>query len=157
MNEAKVAVFFYGSYMNPDVLSEVGLALDPFQTATLCGFDIRIGPLANLVRADGRCVYGILTVASHAQLTRLYAHARDVLGGTNLPHPVVVETQHGHLTPALCYLAPALDPAPASSDYIDRIIKPARQHGFPDWYIARLDSFRPRPATAEPVPVTKSS
>ena len=143
MPEAKVSVFFYGSYMNPDVLGEAGFTPDHFQTATLSGFDIRIQPLANLVRTDGGCVYGLLTVATHAQLTRLYAHARDVLGGTYLPYPVVVETHDGHLTPALCYLAPSLEPAPPSNEYIDRIVKPARQHGFPDWYIERLESFRP--------------
>jgi hypothetical protein len=44
---------------------------------------------------------------------------------------------------ALCYIAPSLTPQPATDDYIDRIVKPAREYGFPDWYVSRLDSFRP--------------
>jgi hypothetical protein len=31
-----------------------------------------------------------------------------------------------------------------SNDYIDRIVGPAKEYGFPDWYIARLESFRPK-------------
>jgi hypothetical protein len=27
--------------------------------------------------------------------------------------------------------------------YVERIVEPARRHGFPDWYIARLEACRP--------------
>jgi AIG2 family protein len=143
MNEPQVAVFFYGSYMNLRVLAEVHVIPSHVETAKLSGFDIEIRPLANLVRSDGRCVYGLLTTATHAELDRLYAHARNVLGGTYLPHPVVVETQDGKVTPALCYIAASLEVASASNGYIDRIVKPARDHGFPTHYIERLENFRP--------------
>jgi len=39
--------------------------------------------------------------------------------------------------PALCYIAPSMDPKPATSDYIDRIVGPAKEYGFPVWYIER--------------------
>ena len=62
--------------------------------------------------------------------------------GTYLPEPVLVQTQDGKWLPALCYIAPSREDWPAVPDYIDRIVVPARQHGFPDWYVARLESFR---------------
>ena len=31
---------------------------------------------------------------------------------------------------------------PVAGDYLDRILGPARDHGFPQWYIDRLESFR---------------
>jgi hypothetical protein len=34
---------------------------------------IRIEPLANLVRSEGQCVWGIVAAATHEQLRRLYA------------------------------------------------------------------------------------
>jgi hypothetical protein len=129
--------------MSRRVLAQVGLLPERFETAVLDGFDIVIRPLANLVRADGGSVYGLLTVATHRELERLYAHARDVLGGAYLPHPVVVRTLAGQSIPALCYIAANLEPKPASSDYVDRIIGPAREHCFPASYISRLESFRP--------------
>jgi hypothetical protein len=143
MNDPKVAVFFYGSYMNAEVLKEARLSPERFEPTMLDRFEIVIRPLANLHRSDRGRVYGVLTFATHAELERLYAHAREVLGGDYVPFPVVVTVRSGELVPALCYLAPRLDSKPASNDYVSRIVEPARQHGFPDSYIRHLESFRP--------------
>ena len=143
MYEPKVEVFFYGSYMNRAVLAEVGLAPVDWEQASLPGFDIRIAPRANLISSPGHTVFGVLASATHRELERLYAHAHDVLGETYLPHPVLVHTQTGETRPALCYIAPQMIERPAEHDYVDRILEPARALGFPEWYLARLGSFRP--------------
>jgi hypothetical protein len=36
-----------------------------------------------------------------------------------------------------------MQPRQADSDYIDRIAGPAREYGFPAWYVERLENFRP--------------
>ncbi len=54
MSEPAVWTFFYGSYMNFDVLREVNLVPQQHEVAQLDGFDIRIAPRANLVRSDAR-------------------------------------------------------------------------------------------------------
>jgi hypothetical protein len=77
------------------------------------------------------------------ELDRLYAHAKDVLGEVYLPEAVLVETLDGKWQPALCYICRFMELRPAANDYIDRIAGPAREYGFPDWYIQRLESFRP--------------
>src|SRR5262249_17712645 len=136
MTEPKVWVFFYGSFINLDVLRGAGLVPDRVEVARLSGFDIAIRPLANLIRSDQDSVYGILVAASHAELGRLYDYARDQLGGLYLPEAVLAETS-GAWRPALCYLAPQLEPRTAANDYLDRIVVAARQHGFPAWYLAR--------------------
>ena len=46
------------------------------------------------------------------------------------------------MAPALCYIAPTMTVGPAADDYVDRIVAPARQYGFPAWYVDRLESFR---------------
>jgi hypothetical protein len=140
----KVWVFFYGSYMNLDVLAEVGLVPEQFHVARLGGFDLRIAPRANLVRSDQHCVYGILATATHQELARLYTHAKDVLGEVYLPEAIMVETLEGTWRPALCYISPSMQPHPAADDYIDRIVAPAQQFRFPDWYIERIESLRQR-------------
>ena len=43
----KVATFFYGSFINLDVLAGVGLVPDDVVTARLAGFDIRRGRSAS--------------------------------------------------------------------------------------------------------------
>ncbi len=143
MTEPRVWVFFYGSYMNLDVLREVDLVPGPCEAAALGGFDITIRPRANLVPSERQQVYGILTTATHAELHRLYDHAQQVLGETYLPQAVLARGMNGLWRPALCYIAPDMPPRPAARDYVDRIVKPAREFGFPTWYIDRLQSFAP--------------
>jgi hypothetical protein len=143
MAEARVWVFFYGSYINRYVLREVNYVPEKWEVARLAGFDICIQPRANLVRSDQYSVYGILATGTHDELSRLYAHAKDMLGEIYLPEAVLAETLDGAWKPALCYICPAMDPRPAMNDYIDRIVMPAREYGFPDWYIQRLERFRP--------------
>jgi hypothetical protein len=139
MAEPMAWTFFYGSFINRAVLKQAGYVLARFEVARLSGFDISIRPLANLVRSDQHCVYGIVAPATHEQLRRLYSQAWV---GTYLPEAVLVETLDGTWRPALCFIAPSTEERPASDDYIDRIVEPAREYGFPDWYVARLESFR---------------
>lgn len=143
MAEPEIWTFFYGSYMNRDVLHQVSYAPKKWEVARLAGFDIFIRPRANLARSNQCLVYGMLATGTHAELGRLYAHAKDVLGETYLPEAVLTETLEGKWRPALCYICPSMDPSPATTDYIDRIVTPARKYNFPDWYIQRLESFRP--------------
>jgi hypothetical protein len=143
MADARAWTFFYGSFINLDVLRMRDYVPDMYEVARLDGFDITIRPLANLVRSVQHCVYGIIAPATHEELRRLYDYARDELGCTYLPEAVLVEIRDGKWRPALCYIAPAMDSRPAADDYVERIVGPARLHGFPDWYVARLESFRP--------------
>jgi predicted O-methyltransferase YrrM len=140
MTARTVRVFFYGSYMNRAVLGEADLRPDRLDVARLDEFDIRIGPRANLVPAPGRCVYGVVADATHEELARLYAHAQAVLGETYAPSPVLVQAASGTWLPALCYLAAAMTPRTPDPAYVERIVAPAREHGFPAWYIARLEA-----------------
>ena len=140
MAEPKVWVFFYGSFINRQILAKGGLKPDRVEVARLSGFDIRIETLATLVRSDRHCVYGIVCEATHAELRNLYG--QDWLGGTYLPEAVLVATDCGGLIPALCYIAPTHPPARPADDYLDWITEPAREYRFPDWYIQRLKSFR---------------
>ncbi len=141
MAERCVWTIFYGSFMSLDVLKAGGYVPQSYEVARLSGFDIRIQPLATLVRSDQHCVYGIVALGTHEQLHRLYS--QDWVG-IYLPEPVLVETLDGKWRTALCYIAPASGSRPATNDYIDRIVGPAKHYDFPAWYIARLESFRPQ-------------
>jgi hypothetical protein len=107
MAEPTVWTFFYGSFMNLDVLKQGGFVPERYEVAKLSGFDIRIRPLATLVRSDQHCVYGIVALGTHEQLRRLYS--QDWVG-TYFPEPVLVETLDGKWRAAFCYIAPAGEP-----------------------------------------------
>jgi hypothetical protein len=142
MTEPVIWTFFYGSYMNLDVLKQVDYTPREYEVARLPGFDITIRPLANLVRSDRHTAYGIVATGTHAELTRLYDHAENILGGRYLPEAVLVQTLSGLWLPVLTYIAPKLSDEHAAADYVDRIVTPAIAYGFPSWYIERLESFK---------------
>lgn len=140
--EHKVRTFFYGSYINFKVLKEVDLIPQKWEVAILHGYDIQIQPLANIFPSARHYVYGILTMATHAELKRLYNHAEHVLGGIYLPEAVMVSTLNDQWVTALCYISHDMKPAPPAVDYVDRIVKPAREYNFPDAYVSKLERFK---------------
>ena len=143
MSERTVWTFYYGSNINLEILKRFDYVPEQVEVARLPGFDITIGPLANLVPSERACVYGILATGTHDDLERLYGrYVQDELGATYLPEAVLCETLDGRWVPALCYIAAPMAGAPASDDYLNRILAPARAFGFPQWYIEKLESFR---------------
>jgi len=56
---------------------------------------------------------------------------------------VLAEAMDGAWRPALCYIAPSMEPRAAAADYVDRIGAAARALEFPQRYIEHLESFRP--------------
>ena len=103
----------------------------------------------NLVRSDQHCVYGIVATATHAELARLYAHARDVLGEVYLPEAVLVQTLAGLWRPALCYICPEMNPprptTPTSSESPGPLVSSASPHGISlAWKVVASESRRTR-------------
>jgi hypothetical protein len=135
----RVHVFFYGSFINREVLAEGGYQPDRVTVARLDGFDVVRRPLVTLAGSDRQAVYGILTRATHVELDRLYGQ-RWVRAYR--PEPVVVTTRDGAWYPALCYIAPGQTEAPPFDGYLDRILGAARELSFPEWYIERLEALR---------------
>lgn len=142
MTEPEIWTFFYGSFINLDVLKELDYTPRKYEVARLSGYDITIRPIANLVKSEQHTVFGIVATGTHTELSRLYDHAENILGGRYLPEAVLVQTVAGHWISALCYISPELSGESASADYVDRISKPAKAHGFPGWFIERIESFK---------------
>ena len=139
MKERKVCVFFYGSFINLNVLKEVGFEPEEYEVARLNGYAIQLQPSANLVKSDKDCVYGIITMATHTNIKQLF----EKLSANYLPEAIIVNTQDEKWIPALCYIADSMEPKPTTNAYIDRIVGPAKEYGFPQWYIDKVEKFRP--------------
>ena len=136
MAERRVTVFFYGSFINLEVLKRFAYVPPQVEVARLWGFDLRFAPLATLVAADDTCVYGILVTATHAELARLYGEAWV---SSYLPEAVVVETLAGRWSPALVYIAWGSTAPRPFEHYVEHILEPARQYEFPAWYVRRIE------------------
>lgn len=142
-NDNRVNVFFYGSYMNLEVLHKQGISDRAFQVAQLPGYALTIGSAANVVKNGLERVFGIVTPLSHDELDTLYSReAQAKLGAYYLPEPVLVMTADGNFLPALCYIAYDGVAGVASSAYIETILNAAQQYHFPPSYIQHIESFR---------------
>ena len=135
-----VWTFFYGSFMNPEVLAQADVRPTEAQMARLDGWDIKIAPRATLVPSEGKSVFGVLAKLTHADLEKLYT--KDWFGfGTYLPEAVLVADSAERLVPALSYIAWEMEGGSPSHEYIQKVVTVAQQFRFPDWYINRIKSF----------------
>jgi AIG2-like family len=135
-----VWTFFYGSFMNRDVLAKADVHPKYPQLARLDGWDLKIAPRATLTPVEGRCVYGILAQLTHLDIDRLYT--KDCFGfGTYLPEAVIVSNAAACPSAALCYIAWQLEGGKPSGEYIGKMLAVAREYHFPEDYIRRIESF----------------
>ena len=142
MSKPYVDVFFYGSYINFDVLAEVDIGERPYRTAWLPSYRLVIAPLANLAKDRTAVAFGIVTGLNHDELERLYVeHAQGKLGGTYLPEAVLVYTDENVAMPALTYISHDMEAGQPEATYVQRILRPAQRYGFPESYLDHIRSF----------------
>src|SRR4029450_4926177 len=100
MSERRVEAFFYGLYMDLDVLREAGVAPLAPRKAYVDGFALRIGRRATLLPSAGARAYGMLYAVTPAEIRRLSTPPRLA---TYRPEAVMARPLEGAPTPALCY------------------------------------------------------
>ena len=138
----RVWVFFYGTVMHPGVLrDEFGVVPAEVAPARLAGFELRLRPRANLLRAERSYAYGALAAITHEEIAALYARIEESFGIRYLPEPVLAEALDGTYRPALCYIAPYMDDAPAAQGYVKQLAGCVRALGLPEWYAGHVESF----------------
>src|SRR5712692_4796508 len=103
MTERTIEAFFYGLFMDVDLLREKQVTPVNPRPASVDGFSLRIGARATLLPAPETRAYGILISLTHRELSQLYS-------GPGLeqyrPEAVVARTLEGESVPALCYNLP---------------------------------------------------
>jgi hypothetical protein len=136
MSERRIQAFFYGLYMDLDVLREAGVVPDAARQAFVENFTLRIGRRATLLPAIGARAYGMLYTVTHDELERLYTapgleHYR--------PEAVLARPLDGAPIPALCYnLLEAPPPHERNPEYASRLQQALGKLGFPPDYVASV-------------------
>jgi hypothetical protein len=136
----RIWVFFYGSFMSPDVLAKADVRPTDLRKARLDGWELTIAPRATLVPSPGRSVYGVAGRLTHAELERLYT--KDWFGfGTYLPEAVLVNDTARGSWPAVTYVSWQLEGGKPTGDYVEKILSVARERAFPEEYVRHIESF----------------
>jgi len=73
MTSRRISVFFYGLFMNEELLRAKEVQPTSPRQACVRGFALRIGQRATLVPVSDARAYSVLMELSHEEIERLYA------------------------------------------------------------------------------------
>lgn len=133
MGSRQIDAFFYGLFMDVQLLRGSGIEPANPRRAWVSGFTLRIGRRATLVPAPGERAWGMLFALTHAELDRLY-------GAPGLeayrPEAVLAHPDEGDAMPALCYnLVRAPEVHERNAEYATRLRGVLEGLGFPAEYV----------------------
>jgi hypothetical protein len=139
MRSRRADVFFYGLFMDEDLLRAKGLAPEGREVARVEGYALRIGQRAALVADPRSRVHGIVVSLTLAELEQLYSEPSVQ---AYRPQAVLTELASGGTIAALCYNLPE----PPSADernpkYAAKLRAVAEKVGLPKDYISTLQGY----------------
>ncbi len=136
MTDRRIDGFFYGLFMDREVLRESGVEAASPRRAYVDDYAPRIGRRATLVPASGARAYGMVFALTHDELERLYSPP-----GLEAyrPEAVLARGLEGGAWPALCYnLRQAPGPGEANAEYAASLREVLRRLEFPPEYVASV-------------------
>jgi len=136
MTPRRIDVFFYGLFMDAELLAGKGVSPVNIRPASVPGFVLRIGQRATLLRQPNSRAHGMLMELTHKEIDFLYSEASV---SAYRPEAVLVELDDGSRVPALCFNL-VVPPAPeeANSEYAAKLSALARRLKLPADYIAAI-------------------
>jgi hypothetical protein len=136
MELRRADVFFYGLFMDEDLLRTKGLTPQGAELAAVDGVALRIGQRAALVPTPGARVHGLVFSLTLSELDRLYAEPSVQ---AYKPQAVLAELAGGGVIAALCYnLLQPPSPAERNLEYAAKLRAVAEKVGLPAAYVASI-------------------
>lgn len=132
------SVFFYGLFMDPDLLRDKGLNPGVCEPAQLAGYGLRIGARATLVKSESERACGSVIELDEKELETLYG---DESVADYLPERVLASSIHGDPVPALCYILPSARLRGANGAYARSLAIVARKLDLPTEYIREIETW----------------
>ncbi len=133
MAERSIDGFFYGLFMDAQLLRQSGIEPRNPRRAYLDGYALRIGQRATLVRRANAQVWGMAFTLTCEEMDWLYAAP-----GLEAyrPEAILARSEAGESWPALCYNLPEVpERMDVNADYIARLRVVLRELDFPKDYI----------------------
>lgn len=115
-NNRLVEVFFYGLYMDEEILKSKGVEPRNPRAAKLDGYKLRVGKMATLLREKNEEAFGMVYSLTHDEINKLYKES----GLTDyVPEAINVLTENSFFSALCCNL---LNP-PLAEDSNDEYFK----------------------------------
>ena len=132
----RVDVFFYGLFMDEELLRSKGLQPERGELASIEGVSLRIGQRAALVPSASGRVHGVVFSLTLGELERLYSEASV---RAYEPQAVLARLISGGTIAALCYnLREPPSPTDRNPEYAAQLRRVADKVGLPAEYVASI-------------------
>ena len=128
-------VFFYGLFMDEDLLAKKGISPSKAEVGFVDGFALRIGERATLMRSADSRSYGVMMNISSDQANELYAENSVA---DYVPESVTVELLNGSKVEASCYNLPVDKVTGTNKVYAQALLEVANRLGLPESYLVEI-------------------
>ena len=136
LDHRKIDVFFYGLFMDAELLREKVITPVETRRAVVENFRLVITQRATLVPSNGDVVHGIVFSLTHDEIDKLYA---DASVKAYRPEAVLARLTDGNPIPCLCFNLPEVDPNEERNlDYVEKLRALAMRLGFPEGYVQSI-------------------
>jgi len=132
----RIDVFFYGLFMDAELLRSKGAFPQNIRRAGVPGFGLRIGERATLLRDSDACACGILMELTHEEIDQLYS---DASVRAYRAEAVLAQLEDGSKLPALCFnLVEPPHPTQRNPEYAAKLRELARRLELPTNYVEAI-------------------
>lgn len=131
-------VFFYGLFMDEDILSKNGVNPSNPRVGVLKDYTLKIGNRASLLQSKNDEAYGILMEVEDQEITGLYAEKSVA---DYIPEDVTITTNSGEEINATCYNLPLELLSGTNEQYAKSLHQLAIKLKFPENYLNKIKEF----------------
>ncbi|MEP5612046.1 MAG: gamma-glutamylcyclotransferase family protein [Cyclobacteriaceae bacterium] len=128
-------VFFYGLFMDGDILLKNGITPSNPRKGYLHNYALKIGNRASLIPCKDDKAYGIVMTVDNDAIHSLYAEASVA---DYIPEKVSIVTDSSDSITATCYNLPAESLTGTNASYAMSLYALAKKEGFPDDYLEKI-------------------
>ena len=132
------SIFFYGLFMDDDLLKEKGLNPGNPKLAHVPGYGLRIGERATLEPSEDERAFGLIMNLGSKELGLLYGEENVA---DYVPKQMVAIDMQGKTREVISYILPMELISGSNSEYARSLALTARKIGLPDDYINEIEKW----------------
>ena len=132
------SVFFYGLFMDEDLLKEKGLNPSAAKISYVTGYGLRIGERATLMQSSQERSYGSVIQLDEEDIENLYG---DKSVEDYIPEEVTAIGTNGSSLAAMSYILPISKLSGQNREYAKSLAVVARKIGIPEEYIDEIEKW----------------
>lgn len=136
-----VTAFFYGLFLDPDILENLGCSPKNIRIAKLDNYELIIGQRANLIQKNSSHVWGNLIELSENDINGLYSE-KSVADYVKQTVTCITQPDNKKIIADVYILPENYDLIPAeNSEYIKKLYSLCQKYNFPNYYLSQLNKM----------------